>query len=86
MVQGCSRGRHSNEKPQEPLQAEVTTDKGQMKHTNGQEIIYQGPKSAEKLQRERPRYSSLRGILDKISDGKRNLEMEPHLVNSELSL
>lgn len=53
-IKGCSRGRHSNEKPQEPLQAEVTTDKGQMKHTNGQEIIYQGPKSAEKLQRERP--------------------------------
>ncbi|XP_040886682.1 cysteine and histidine-rich domain-containing protein 1 [Toxotes jaculatrix] len=53
-IKGCTRGRHSNEKPQEPLRPEVTSDKGEIKHTNGQEIIYQGPKSAEKLQRERP--------------------------------
>ncbi|KAG7221428.1 hypothetical protein INR49_017197 [Caranx melampygus] len=53
-TEGCTRGRHSNEKPQEPLRPEVTSDKGEIKHINGQEIIYQGPKSAEKLQKERP--------------------------------
>ncbi|XP_033839641.1 cysteine and histidine-rich domain-containing protein 1 [Periophthalmus magnuspinnatus] len=53
-IKGCTRGRHSNEKPQEPLQPEVSSDKGQNKLTNGAEIIYQGPKSAEALQRERP--------------------------------
>lgn len=52
-IKGCTRGRHSNEKPQEPLQPEVSSDKGQNK-VNGTEIIYQGPKSAEALQRERP--------------------------------
>uniref|UniRef100_UPI003AAD63E2 cysteine and histidine-rich domain-containing protein 1-like n=1 Tax=Centroberyx gerrardi TaxID=166262 RepID=UPI003AAD63E2 len=51
---GCTRGRHSNEKPQEPLRPEVSSDKGDAKRNNGQEIIYQGPKSAEKLQKERP--------------------------------
>lgn len=53
-IKGCTRGRHSNEKPQEPLRPEVSSDKGEIKQTNGPEIIYQGPKSAEKLQRERP--------------------------------
>ncbi|XP_068612039.1 cysteine and histidine-rich domain-containing protein 1 isoform X2 [Brachionichthys hirsutus] len=54
-IQGCTRGRHSNERPQEPLRPEVSSDKGGTKPTNGPEIIYQGPKSAEKLQKERPR-------------------------------
>ncbi|XP_071377412.1 cysteine and histidine-rich domain-containing protein 1 [Centroberyx affinis] len=53
-IKGCTRGRHSSEKPQEPLRPEVSSDKGDAKHNNGQEIIYQGPKSAEKLQKERP--------------------------------
>ncbi|XP_047429186.1 cysteine and histidine-rich domain-containing protein 1 [Mugil cephalus] len=53
-IKGCTRGRHSNEKPVEPLRPEVSSDKGGIKHINGQEIIYQGPKSAEKLQKERP--------------------------------
>uniref|UniRef100_A0A3B5B5F6 Cysteine and histidine-rich domain-containing protein 1-like n=1 Tax=Stegastes partitus TaxID=144197 RepID=A0A3B5B5F6_9TELE len=53
-IKGCTRGRHSNEKPQEPLRPEVSSDKAEIKHTNGQEIIYQGPKSAETLQKERP--------------------------------
>uniref|UniRef100_A0A0F8B449 Cysteine and histidine-rich domain-containing protein 1 n=1 Tax=Larimichthys crocea TaxID=215358 RepID=A0A0F8B449_LARCR len=53
-IKGCTRGRHSNEKPQEPLRPEVSSDKGEIKQTNGPEIIYQGPKSAEKLQKERP--------------------------------
>uniref|UniRef100_A0A8C7XAJ3 CHORD domain-containing protein n=1 Tax=Oryzias sinensis TaxID=183150 RepID=A0A8C7XAJ3_9TELE len=54
-IKGCTHGRHSNEKPQEPLRAEVCSDKGNSRHTNCQEIIYQGPKSAEMLQKERPR-------------------------------
>ncbi|KAM9836844.1 cysteine and histidine-rich domain-containing protein 1 [Aulostomus maculatus] len=53
-IVGCTRGRHSNEKPHVPLVPEVTSDKSGVKHTNSQEIIYQGPKSAEKLQKERP--------------------------------
>ena len=54
--QGCTRGRHNDEKPEEPLRPEVSSDKGGAKVTNGEEIIYRGPKSAEALQRERPRY------------------------------
>ncbi|CAJ1085864.1 LOW QUALITY PROTEIN: cysteine and histidine-rich domain-containing protein 1 [Xyrichtys novacula] len=53
-IKGCTRGRHSNEKPQEPLRPEVISDKAEVKHANGPEIIYQGPKSAETLQKERP--------------------------------
>ncbi|KAM7366492.1 hypothetical protein PAMP_015930 [Pampus punctatissimus] len=54
-IKGCTRGLHSNEKPLEPLLPEVSSEKGGNKHINDQEIIYQGPKSAEKLQKERPR-------------------------------
>uniref|UniRef100_A0A8C1S6X2 Zgc:92429 n=1 Tax=Cyprinus carpio TaxID=7962 RepID=A0A8C1S6X2_CYPCA len=53
-IKGCTRGRHSNEKPQEPLQPEVTSEKGDVKQHSGEEIIYQGPKSAEALEKERP--------------------------------
>ncbi|KAM3857542.1 cysteine and histidine-rich domain-containing protein 1 [Diretmus argenteus] len=53
-IQGCTHGHHSNVKPQEPLQPEVSSGKGENKNTNGHEIIYQGPKSAEALQKERP--------------------------------
>ncbi|KAF1380823.1 hypothetical protein PFLUV_G00168000 [Perca fluviatilis] len=53
-IKGCTRGSHSNVKPEEPLRPEVSSDKGDIKQTNGSEIIYQGPKSAEKLQKERP--------------------------------
>ncbi|XP_035004986.2 cysteine and histidine-rich domain-containing protein 1 [Hippoglossus stenolepis] len=53
-IKGCTRGRHSDVQPQEPLRPEVTSDKGEIKHANDREIIYQGPKSAETLQRERP--------------------------------
>ncbi|XP_070710494.1 cysteine and histidine-rich domain-containing protein 1 [Pempheris klunzingeri] len=53
-IKGCTRGTHSNEKPLEPLRPEVSSDKGEIKPTGDQEIIYQGPKSAEKLQKERP--------------------------------
>ncbi|KAL2079030.1 hypothetical protein ACEWY4_024774 [Coilia grayii] len=53
-IKGCTRGRHSNEKPQEPLKPEVSSEKEGQKQHNGTEIIYQGPKSAETLQKERP--------------------------------
>nr|XP_057924942.1 cysteine and histidine-rich domain-containing protein 1 [Doryrhamphus excisus] len=53
-IKGCTRGPHSNERPSEPLVPEVSSDKATSKHANGPEIIYQGPKSAEKLQKERP--------------------------------
>merc|ERR1719498_1212967 len=53
-IKGCTHGRHSNEKPKEPLRPEVSSDKNDTKISNGPEIIYQGPKSAETLQRERP--------------------------------
>lgn len=53
-IKGCTRGRHSNEKPEEPLRPEVTTDKGDGKQHGGEEIIYKGPKSAEALEKERP--------------------------------
>ncbi|TNM93676.1 hypothetical protein fugu_001852 [Takifugu bimaculatus] len=60
-IKGCTRGRHSNEKPQEPLRPEVSSEKAEAKHANGEEIIYQGPKSAEALQRDRPSRTVLPG-------------------------
>ncbi|XP_062849407.1 cysteine and histidine-rich domain-containing protein 1 [Trichomycterus rosablanca] len=53
-IKGCVRGRHSNVKPEEPLKPEVKSDKGEQKIHNSEEIIYQGPKSAEALEKERP--------------------------------
>ncbi|KAM9335260.1 cysteine and histidine-rich domain-containing protein 1 [Symphorus nematophorus] len=53
-IKGCTHGHHSSEKPQEPLRPEVSSDKSEIKQTNGPEIIYQGPKSAEALKKERP--------------------------------
>lgn len=55
MTQGCTRGRHSAERPDEPLRPEVSSGKSQVAPSDGEEIIYQGPKSAEALQKERPR-------------------------------
>ncbi|XP_062305120.1 cysteine and histidine-rich domain-containing protein 1 [Osmerus eperlanus] len=55
-IRGCTRGRHNKDKPQEPLRPEVTSEKGVAERNLGdsREIIYQGPKSAETLQKERP--------------------------------
>ncbi|XP_034020193.1 cysteine and histidine-rich domain-containing protein 1 [Thalassophryne amazonica] len=52
-IQGCTCGRHSNQKPNEPLKPDVTSHKG-ISQQDGPEIIYQGPKSAEKLLKDRP--------------------------------
>lgn len=85
-IKGCTRGHHSNVKPQEPLRPEVSSDKGEIKNADGQEIIYQGPKSAETLQRERPSSdepmtklppkvsASLVQALEKLDIGKRETE------------
>ncbi|XP_006003816.1 cysteine and histidine-rich domain-containing protein 1 isoform X2 [Latimeria chalumnae] len=56
-IKGCTRGRHSNEKPQEPLKPEVTQNKevsADLRPRMEMELIMQGPKSAEKMQKERP--------------------------------
>ncbi|XP_008433539.1 cysteine and histidine-rich domain-containing protein 1 [Poecilia reticulata] len=53
-IKGCTRGRHSDVKPQEPLRPEVSSDKSEIKPASDREIMYQGPKSAEALQKERP--------------------------------
>uniref|UniRef100_A0A672S0D3 Zgc:92429 n=1 Tax=Sinocyclocheilus grahami TaxID=75366 RepID=A0A672S0D3_SINGR len=53
-IKGCTRRRHSNETPQEPVRPEVTSEKGDVKQHRGEEMIYQGPKSAEALEKERP--------------------------------
>jgi len=52
-AQGCTKGFHSKEKPPEPFRQEETSDK--LKAKPMEELIIQGPKSAEKMQRERPR-------------------------------
>uniref|UniRef100_A0A3P9NXL8 Zgc:92429 n=1 Tax=Poecilia reticulata TaxID=8081 RepID=A0A3P9NXL8_POERE len=46
-IKGCTRGRHSDVKPQEPLRPEVSSDKSEIKPASDREIMYQGPKSAE---------------------------------------
>ncbi|XP_060780991.1 cysteine and histidine-rich domain-containing protein 1 [Neoarius graeffei] len=53
-IKGCSHGRHSNVKPEAPLKPEFRSDKGEQKLHSSKEIIYQGPKSAEALEKERP--------------------------------
>ncbi|KAL6118249.1 itgb1bp2 [Pungitius sinensis] len=53
-IKGCSRGRHRDQRPEEPLCPQVSSDKDHVAPPNGEEIIYQGPKSAEALQKERP--------------------------------
>ncbi|XP_067404032.1 integrin beta-1-binding protein 2 isoform X1 [Emydura macquarii macquarii] len=51
-IKGCMKGYHSNEKPPEPFRPEETSDK--LKAKPNTELIIQGPKSAEMMQRERP--------------------------------
>ncbi|XP_050820915.1 non-POU domain-containing octamer-binding protein isoform X6 [Gopherus flavomarginatus] len=51
-IKGCMKGCHSNEKPPEPFRPEDSSDK--LKAKPSTELIIQSPKSAEKMQRERP--------------------------------
>ncbi|XP_035180968.1 integrin beta-1-binding protein 2 [Oxyura jamaicensis] len=59
-IQGCTKGFHSKEKPPEPLQEE-SSDKPKAKPVA--EFIIQGPKSAEKMQQERPSSDEPRQLL-----------------------
>ncbi|KAM4662136.1 integrin beta-1-binding protein 2 [Discoglossus pictus] len=76
-IQGCTKGPHSNEKPVEPLKAEISgnksnTDTAGSKH--GPERIVQGPKSAEVMQKERP--SAQESMLPLVFKVSRSLEQE----------
>nr|XP_006119255.1 integrin beta-1-binding protein 2 isoform X2 [Pelodiscus sinensis] len=51
-IKGCTKGCHSNEKPTEPNLPEEASD--ELKAKSSPELIIQSPKSAEKMQRERP--------------------------------
>ncbi|XP_051791079.1 cysteine and histidine-rich domain-containing protein 1 [Erpetoichthys calabaricus] len=55
-IKGCTRGRHNSEKPEEPLRPDVSSEKGanDLQSQTQNEIIFQGPKSAEKMLKERP--------------------------------
>ncbi|XP_075040557.1 integrin beta-1-binding protein 2 isoform X2 [Mixophyes fleayi] len=75
-IQGCTKGFHSNEKPLEPVKPDISgsnssNDSGSKSCT---EIIVQGPKSAEKMQKERPStQEQMRPLVLKVS---RSLEQE----------
>uniref|UniRef100_V9L2C9 Cysteine and histidine-rich domain-containing protein 1-like protein n=1 Tax=Callorhinchus milii TaxID=7868 RepID=V9L2C9_CALMI len=56
-IPGCTRGRHSNQKLPETVKVEVQNDTDMAQTLNaqvGSEYIFQGPKSAERMERERP--------------------------------
>ncbi|NWI71995.1 CHRD1 protein, partial [Todus mexicanus] len=76
-IKGCTKGFHSKEKPPEPFSQEETSDKPKAKTT--EELIIQGPKSAEKMQRERPSSDEPRQLLPmKVS---RSLEQALEKLN-----
>ncbi|XP_071614126.1 cysteine and histidine-rich domain-containing protein 1-like isoform X2 [Heliangelus exortis] len=52
-IKGCTKGFHCKEKPPEPFSQEETSNKSKAK--TAEELIIQGPKSAETMRRERPR-------------------------------
>uniref|UniRef100_A0A8C0VGF0 Integrin subunit beta 1 binding protein 2 n=2 Tax=Cyanistes caeruleus TaxID=156563 RepID=A0A8C0VGF0_CYACU len=52
-IKGCTKGFHSKEKPPEPSSQGKISDEPKAKPVK--ELIVQGPKSAEKMLRERPR-------------------------------
>uniref|UniRef100_A0A663MEE7 Integrin subunit beta 1 binding protein 2 n=1 Tax=Athene cunicularia TaxID=194338 RepID=A0A663MEE7_ATHCN len=52
-IKGCTKGFHSKEKPPEPFSQEETSDKPKAKPV--EELIFQGPKSAEKMRSDEPR-------------------------------
>ncbi|XP_053932063.1 integrin beta-1-binding protein 2 isoform X1 [Cuculus canorus] len=75
-IKGCTKGFHSKEKPPEPFSQEETSDGPKNRPVA---IIYQGPKSAEKMQRERPSSDELRQLLPiKVS---RSLEQALEKLN-----
>ncbi|KGL90677.1 Cysteine and histidine-rich domain-containing protein 1, partial [Charadrius vociferus] len=76
-IKGCTKGFHSKEKLPEPFSEEETSDKPKAKPV--EELIIQGPKSAEKMQRERPSSDEPRQLLPiKVS---RSLEQALERLN-----
>ncbi|XP_044162217.1 integrin beta-1-binding protein 2 [Bufo gargarizans] len=56
-IKGCTKGFHNNEKPAGPLKPDISGSKNASDSPGSKsctEIIVQGPKSAEKMQKERP--------------------------------
>ncbi|KAM9326537.1 integrin beta-1-binding protein 2 [Gastrophryne carolinensis] len=79
-IKGCTKGPHSNEKPSEPLKPDIS---GSKNNSDGPksctEIIVRGPKSAEKMQKERPSgQEELRPLQLKVSP---SLEQELEKLN-----
>ncbi|NXV80979.1 CHRD1 protein, partial [Atlantisia rogersi] len=76
-IKGCTKGFHSAEKPPEPGSQEETSEKPKAKPM--EEIITQRPKSAERMQRERPSFDEPRQLLPiKVS---RSLEQALEKLN-----
>ncbi|NXX15264.1 CHRD1 protein, partial [Podargus strigoides] len=76
-IKGCTKGFHSKEKPPEPFSHKETSDRPKAKPA--EELIIQGPKSAEKMQRERPSSDEPRQLLPiKVS---RSLEQALEKLN-----
>ncbi|XP_065545394.1 integrin beta-1-binding protein 2 isoform X4 [Lathamus discolor] len=76
-IKGCTKGFHSKEKPPEPFSQGETSDNQKAKPV--EELIVQGPKSAEKMQRERPSSDEPRQLLPiKVS---RSLEQALEKLN-----
>ncbi|NXC12525.1 CHRD1 protein, partial [Corythaeola cristata] len=76
-IKGCTKGFHSKEKPPEPFSQEETSDKPKVRPV--EKLIIQGPKSAEKMQRERPSSDEPRQLLPiKVS---RSLEQALEKLN-----
>ncbi|KFQ01371.1 Cysteine and histidine-rich domain-containing protein 1, partial [Leptosomus discolor] len=76
-IKGCTKGFHSKEKPPQPISQEETSDK--LKAKPVEKLIIQGPKSAEKMQRERPSSDESRQLLPiKVS---RSLEQALEKLN-----
>ncbi|XP_054244525.1 integrin beta-1-binding protein 2 isoform X1 [Indicator indicator] len=75
-IKGCTKGFHSKEKPPEPSSQEIADEQ---KAKAVKELIVQGPKSAEKMQRERPSSDEPRQLLPiKVS---RSLEQALEKLN-----
>ncbi|XP_010302794.2 integrin beta-1-binding protein 2 isoform X1 [Balearica regulorum gibbericeps] len=76
-IKGCTKGFHSKEKPPEPVGQEEASDK--LKAKPVEEVIIQRPKSAEKMQQERPSFDEPRQLLPiKVS---RSLEQALQKLN-----
>ncbi|XP_063288820.1 integrin beta-1-binding protein 2 [Pelobates fuscus] len=88
-IQGCTKGPHSNEKPLEPLRPEVSGNKSKSESGSNSctEIIVQGPKSAEKMQKERPSaQEQMRPLTFKVSRSLEEVLEKLRLETKEVSV